>query len=94
MEVKVNPNSKMILNTNGIHFVCIDSSMEDGREIPSVTLAVIGAIVTIVLVAILVTLTAVLTCAVMTFYKSRGSGRQDSPEVELEKQETKSDYSS
>ena len=54
-------------------------------------LAVIGAIVSIVSIAILMTLTAVLTCVVLTFYKR---GRRELPEVELEKQETKNDHSS
>ena len=50
--------------------------------------AVIGAMVTILLIGILMTLTAVLVCVVLAFYKR---GRQELPEVELEKQETKND---
>ncbi len=76
------------------HTFCtfIDSVMEDGKkEVPSVVLAVIGAVVTIILIAILMTLMAVMTCVVLTFYKR---GRRESAEVELEKEsdETKSDH--
>lgn len=74
-----------------IHLHFVDSVQDDGEEMPSVILAVIGAVVTIVLIAILMTLTAVMTCVVLTFYKR---GRRDSPEVELEKQETKSEHDS
>ena len=65
--------------------------MEERKEMSSVILAVIGASVTIVLIAILMTLTVVLTCVVLTFYKR---GRRESVEVELEKDETKSDHNS
>lgn len=92
MEVKSNIEvaSNLLFRLNIIHNnTCyLDSATDGRREIPTMIVAVIGAVVTIVLIAILMTLTVVLTCVVLAFYKR---GRQELPEVELQKQETKID---